>query len=125
MERPDGGKLSMDRWQYLIVLAACLAITAPLEFLGAGVYRQLRRTAAAVLPVAVVFIVWDLLAIAAHVWTYDPRYVSGVDLPGSLPVEELLFFLVIPLCGLLTYTAVDGILTYAKRVRSKSMRPPS
>ncbi len=29
----------MDRWQYLIVLAACLAITAPLEVFGAGVYK--------------------------------------------------------------------------------------
>ena len=32
-----------DRWQYLIVLGLCLAITAPLEFFGAGVYRQPRR----------------------------------------------------------------------------------
>ena len=30
----------MDRWQYLIVLGACLLITAPLEIFGAGVYRQ-------------------------------------------------------------------------------------
>jgi hypothetical protein len=29
----------MDRWQYLIVLAACLAITLPLEIFGDGVYR--------------------------------------------------------------------------------------
>ena len=27
-----------------------------------------------------------------------------------MPVEELLFFVVIPLCGLLTYNAVDGLL---------------
>ncbi|MDT5222550.1 MAG: hypothetical protein QOF15_4655, partial [Mycobacterium sp.] len=28
-----------DRWQYLIVLGLCLAITAPLEIFGPGVYR--------------------------------------------------------------------------------------
>jgi lycopene cyclase domain-containing protein len=100
----------MDQWQYLFVLAACLAITAPLELFGAGVYRRAWRTAGAVLPVAAVFIVWDAVAIAAHVWTYHPRYITGVELPGRIPIEELLFFVVIPLCGLLTYNAVDTIL---------------
>jgi lycopene cyclase domain-containing protein len=106
--------VTMDHWQYLIVLAACLAITAPLELLGAGVYRQAWRTAGAVLPVAVVFAVWDAIAIAAHVWTYNPNYVTGFQLPGEMPIEELLFFVVIPLCGLLTYNAVDTILEWVR-----------
>src|SRR5215218_32492 len=107
----------MDRWQYLLVLTACLAITAPLELFGAGVYRQAWRTAAAVLPVAAVFVAWDAIAIAAHIWTYNPRYVTGLKLPGRLPVEELLFFVVIPLCGLLTYNAVAAILARLRRAR--------
>ncbi len=109
----------MDHWQYLLVLAACLAISAPLEFFGAGVYRQIRRTAGAVLPVAVVFVIWDAIAIAAHVWTYNPRYVTGLRLPGQLPIEELLFFLVIPICGLLTYSAVNAILERLRRARTQ------
>lgn len=109
----------MDHWQYLIVLAACLLITAPLEFLGSGVYRHARRAAYAVLPVAAVFIVWDAVAIAADVWSYNPRYITGLHLPGAIPIEEVLFFLVIPLCGLLTYTAVEGIL---RRVRTRAVR---
>ncbi|MHC9296471.1 lycopene cyclase domain-containing protein [Mycobacterium sp. LTG2003] len=100
----------MDRWHYLLVLGACLLITLPLEFLGTGVYRRPGRTARAVLPVAAVFVVWDLLAIGADVWTYNPRYVSGIDLFGVMPLEELLFFIVIPLCGLLTFTAVENLL---------------
>ena len=105
----------MDRWQYLLVLAACLAITAPLESLGPGVYRQPRRAACALLPVAAVFVLWDAVAIAADIWTYNPRYVTGIELPGSLPIEELLFFVVVPLCGLLTYNAVDTILNWIRR----------
>ena len=107
----------MDRWQYLIVLGACLLITAPLELFGQGVYRQARRAAFAILPVAVVFVVWDAVAIAAHIWTYNPRYVSGIELPAHIPVEELLFFIVIPLCGLFTYNAVDTILTCLQKKR--------
>lgn len=113
----------MDRWQYLIVLGACLLVTAPLEVFGDGVYRQLRRAALAILPVAAVFVVWDLVAIAADVWRYNPRYVTGIGLPGNMPIEELLFFIVIPLCGLFTYNAVDTILAYVKkRSRARSER---
>lgn len=100
----------MDRWQYLIVLGACLAITAPLELFGEGVYRQPVRTLRAVLPVTLVFVVWDALAIAGGVWTYNPRYITGIRLGFGIPLEELLFFIVIPLCGLLTYNAVTAML---------------
>jgi lycopene cyclase domain-containing protein len=105
----------MDRWQYLIVLGACLLITAPLEFFGPGVYRRPWRTLRAVVPVAVVFVVWDAIAIAAHVWTYSRRYITGIDLPLRVPLEELLFFVVIPLCGLLTYNAVTAMLGRLRR----------
>ena len=54
----------MDRWQYLMVLLACLLLTAPLEFFGRGVYRRPRRVVAALLPVAAVFLIWDV--VAAH-----------------------------------------------------------
>ncbi|MBV9640799.1 MAG: lycopene cyclase domain-containing protein [Mycobacteriaceae bacterium] len=105
----------MDRWEYLVVLGACLLITAPLEFFGAGVYRRWWRALRAIMPVAVVFVIWDAIAIAAHVWTYNPRYVTGIDLAVGIPLEELLFFLVIPLCGLLTYNAVSTLLGRLRR----------
>jgi len=99
----------MDRWQYLLILGGCLLITLPLEFLGDGVYRQPRRLLRALTPVLVVFLVWDAVAISLDVWHYNPRYVSGIAVP-FMPLEELLFFIVIPLCGLLTYSAVSTIL---------------
>ncbi|QUR66378.1 lycopene cyclase domain-containing protein [Mycobacterium spongiae] len=101
-----------DRWQYLLVLAACLAITAPLELFGSGVYRHPRRLARAVLPVAVVFLIWDMVAVAGKVWTFDASYISGLRIPFGVPIEEVVFFLVIPVCGLLTYNAVSTILDW-------------
>jgi hypothetical protein len=64
--------------------------------------------------------VWDVIAIAAHVWAYNPRYITGLALVGHLPVEELLFFVVIPLCGLLTYNAVEAILKRLRRRRNQT-----
>ncbi len=101
----------MDRWQYLALMAACLLITVPLEvWLGARVYRQPRRMLAAVVPVALVFVAWDVLAIRRDHWSFSPDYTTGVLLPGAIPLEEVVFFVVIPLCGLLTYEAVGAIL---------------
>jgi len=91
-------------------MAGCLAVTAPLELLGARVYRQPARLARAVLPVAAAFLAWDAVAIAAGVWTYGPRYVTGLRLPLRIPVEELVFFLVVPACGILTYGCVRALL---------------
>lgn len=111
----------MDQWQYLIVLGACLVITAPLEMFGAGIYRQSVRAIRAIAPVALVFIAWDAIAIAAHVWSYNPHYVTGIELPGHIPLEEVLFFVVIPICGLLTYSAVNAMLDRIKQLRSRLM----
>ncbi|WP_054811431.1 lycopene cyclase domain-containing protein [Nocardia arizonensis] len=110
----------MDHWRYLLVLVACLVLTAPLEFIGPGVYRRPRLLLGALLPIVTVFVVWDLLAIAAGVWEFNSRYLLGVFLPGAIPLEELLFFLVVPLCGLLTYVAVETLLGAARRRGSTS-----
>jgi lycopene cyclase domain-containing protein len=100
----------MAHFQYLLLMAGCLVVTAPLELLGARVYRQPARLVRAVLPVAVVFLIWDGIAVAAGVWTYNPRYLSGVRLPVRVPVEELVFFLVVPVCAILTYGCVQALL---------------
>ena len=56
------------------------------------------------------FLVWDAVAIAAGVWTYNPRYITGLLLPFRIPVEELVFFLVVPVCAILTYGCVQAML---------------
>lgn len=92
---------------YLLVLLGCLLATLPLELLlHVRVYAQWRRLAVALLPSIVVFGGWDVAAIAAGWWHYDRRYLVGLDLPGRLPIEELLFFVVVPTCAILTLEAV-------------------
>lgn len=101
----------MDRFQYLLLLGGCLVVSLPLELvLGARVYRRIRLAALAVIPVVIIYSVWDLVGIWREHWSYNPRFVTGWHLPGRMPVEELLFFVVVPLCGLLTFEAVGAIL---------------
>ncbi|WP_045875537.1 lycopene cyclase domain-containing protein [Pseudofrankia sp. DC12] len=97
----------MRHLSYLAVLAACLLGTAPLEILlRTRVYARWRRLVAALVPVLVVFTGWDLYAVARHQWTFDPRSVTGIRLPGGLPIEEVLFFVAVPVCAVLTLEAV-------------------
>ena len=95
------------RATYLLLLAVCLLGTLPLELvLHVGVYRRWRRLCLTISCVVVPFLVWDLWAIGHHQWAYDRRQIAGWILPGRLPIEELLFFVVVPICAVLTYEAV-------------------
>lgn len=110
----------MDRFQYLALMLACIVLTLPLEFLfGARVWRRPRRLAAAVLPVLVAFVVWDLWATHRGTWSFNPKYTIGWNLPGGMAVEELLFFTVIPVCALLTLESVRNILEGSTPLQAK------
>jgi lycopene cyclase domain-containing protein len=101
----------MRHLTYLAVLAACLLSAVWLEpVLRVGVLRQWPRLLRTLVPVALVFAVWDIAAIAAGQWSYDPAQLSGIVLPGRLPLEEVLFFLVVPLCSILGFEAVRTVL---------------
>lgn len=101
----------MDRFQYLFLMAGCFLITLPLEFvLRARVYRRPRRLVRALVWPVAVFLAWDILAIGRDHWTFNPRYVTGWDLPFRVPVEEIVFFVVIPCCALLTFEACGRLL---------------
>ena len=108
----------MDRYQYLLLMAGCLVITLPLELvLRARVYRQPRRLALALLPMLVVFLAWDVLGIVRGHWWYSERYTTGILLPLDVPLEEVVFFVVVPICALLTYEAVGTVLGWVRERR--------
>jgi lycopene cyclase domain-containing protein len=101
----------MRHLAYLVVLAGCLAAALWLEpVLRVNVLRRRRRLLLTLLPVVVVFVIWDLLAITAGHWTFDPEQTTGVVLPGGLPLDEVLFFVVVPVCAILGFEAVRAVL---------------
>ncbi|WP_278246993.1 lycopene cyclase domain-containing protein [Klenkia brasiliensis] len=92
------------------MLAGVLVVTAPLELvLHVRVYPRWRRLLVAVAPEFVVFVTWVLYAIHQGHWDYSPVYTTGVRLPGGIPVEEVLFFLVVPLASVLALEAVRKV----------------
>lgn len=108
----------MDRYQYLAVMAACVLVTLPLEVIvGARVWRQPGRLVKALAPAFAVFVLWDLWATASGTWGFSSTYTVGIEAPGGMAVEELLFFVVVPVCGLLTLEAVRRLLPRATQAR--------
>ena len=92
-------------------MGLCLILTLPLEFvLGARVWRRPRRLLAALLPTAAIFIVWDLIAVARGHWSFSERLTTGWEILPDFPVDEVLFFVAIPICALLTLEAVRSVL---------------
>jgi lycopene beta-cyclase len=98
--------------QYLLLMVACVLVTLPLELVvGVRVWRSPRRLAAALAPALLLFLAWDLAATSHGTWRFARRYTVGIQLPGGVAVEEILFFVVVPTAALLTLEAVRRLTT--------------
>lgn len=100
----------MRHLTYLGVLAFIVVATWWLEIgLRTRVLRRWRRLAVAVLPVTALFVLWDAYAIAHGHWSFDPSQVTGWRVFGQVPIEEVLFFVVVPVAAVLTFEAVRSV----------------
>jgi len=96
----------MANFEYFIVLALTLA--GPLALSRSrelSFYRRPVRLAAAIGLPFPVFILWDAAATARGHWNFNPDYITGFML-YNLPVEEVLFFVVVPFAALFTWETV-------------------
>lgn len=97
----------MAQWSYLAVMAFIVLGTAWLELaLRTRVYRRWRRLLLTVVPVTALFYLWDAYAIAQRHWWFDEARITGVRLPLDVPIDELVFFVVVPIAAILTLEAV-------------------
>jgi len=96
----------------LILMGLCIAATLPLEAAGARVWRSPRRVLRALAIPLALFLLWDVVAIVRGTWWFSPSYTTGWDV-GRVPVEEIVFFVVVPLCSLLTFETVRRLLRRA------------
>jgi lycopene beta-cyclase len=83
--------------------------------LGARVWRRPGHLVRVLAPVLAVFYAWDVVAIARGHWWFSRTYTTGWVLPGSVPVEEVVFFVVVPVCALLSLEAVGNVLAWRRQ----------
>ncbi len=100
----------MGKWGYVGMLAFTVAGSSWLEIaFKVRVLRRSLRALKAILPIALPFLIWDALAIRHHDWFFDPQQILGLHGPFQIPVEEYLFFLVVPMAAIMTIEAVRRV----------------
>jgi lycopene cyclase domain-containing protein len=101
--------MSLSHWSYVAMLAFCLAGTLPLvPAFRLRVLRQPRRLLLTIVLAGSPFLVWDLYATHADHWRFDGDQTLPWRLAG-LPLEEIAFFVVIPVVSVLTLEAVQVV----------------
>ena len=50
----------------------------------------------------ILFLIWDYLFTIHKVWSFNPEYITGIEI-FAMPVEELLFFLTVPFACIFIY----------------------
>lgn len=95
--------MELARFTYLILLIGSIAAPLALSFDSkVKYYSKLKYIFPAILVTAIIFWFWDVRFTASQVWQFNPAFVIGINILG-MPVEEWLFFIVIPYCCLFIY----------------------
>ena len=76
--------------------------------LKTGVLRRIKRAALSILPISALFLLWDAYAISKGHWFFDREQILGIFGPFGIPLEEYLFFMVIPMAAIFT---IEGVTT--------------
>jgi lycopene cyclase domain-containing protein len=79
------------------------------------VLRHPGRLGLTLLIVIPVFILWDAFAISAGHWFFDYSQMTGIIGPLNVPLEEYLFFVVVPIAAVLTWEGVAAFIALLKR----------
>ncbi|NMB72119.1 MAG: lycopene cyclase domain-containing protein [Bacteroidales bacterium] len=88
---------------YFLVLFLAIVFPVLLSFdRKVAFYRLWKYIFPAILITAFLFILWDILFTHLGVWSFNRQYLSGIYV-FNLPVEEILFFMVVPYAALFTY----------------------
>ena len=65
-------------------------------------YKKWKALFPATFITAAVFIIWDVYFTRHNVWWFNKEFVTGLFIAG-LPIEEWLFFIIIPYCCIFIY----------------------
>jgi lycopene cyclase domain-containing protein len=94
------------RSEYFLVLAISFAAPLILSFSkNLDFYKFPARLILSIGIPFVIFVVWDMIVTARGHWSFNPEYITGIRI-YNLPVEEVLFFIIIPFCGIFTWECV-------------------
>ncbi|TDQ10257.1 lycopene cyclase domain-containing protein [Pedobacter metabolipauper] len=87
----------------LLVIPMLLALNRRVSVFSSGL-----ATGAAILAPAILFFIFSFVFNQFGIWQFNPERVLGIYF-GQLPVEELLFYVTLPLAGLSVYRYLNVV----------------
>ena len=95
-----------SHYTYFLILGASLAGPLALSFdKKVAFYKSWKYVVPAMILPAIFYVAWDVFFTAKQVWSFNDDYITGIHL-FNLPIEEVLFFLVVPYCCLFIYACI-------------------
>jgi lycopene cyclase domain-containing protein len=93
-------------YTYLLILAGSIIGPLALSFdKKVAFYKKWKHLFKAMMLPAVFYILWDMVFTKQGVWSFNENYITGLKL-YNLPIEEVLFFFVVPYCCVFIYECV-------------------
>jgi len=103
-------RLYVLKFSYMAMLLFVICGSFWLEIvLKVGVLRRIKRAAMSIAPVSLLFLIWDAYAIRQGHWFFDREKILGIYGPFDIPLEEFLFFIIVPLAAIMTIEAVTTV----------------
>jgi lycopene cyclase domain-containing protein len=104
-------------YTYLLILVASIAGPLLLSFdKKVAFYKNWRNFFSALSLPVTLYIIWDFYFTAKGVWSFNTNYITGIKIL-NLPVEEVLFFFVVPYCCVFIYECIK---VYFPRLKNKN-----
>lgn len=106
-----------SHFTYFLILTASLIGPLALSFdKKVAFYKKWKYLFPAMLLPALFYIAWDIFFTSKGVWSFNENYITGIKL-ANLPIEEVLFFFIVPYCCLFIYECIGA---YFPSLKSKA-----
>jgi lycopene cyclase domain-containing protein len=98
--------MDLKNYTYLLLMAGTLIVPLVLSFeKEVRYFTKWKYLFPAIFVTGVFFIIWDVIFTQNGVWSFNPEYLTGIYLL-NLPVEEWLFFIVVPFSCTFIYEVI-------------------
>jgi lycopene cyclase domain-containing protein len=95
-----------SHYTYFLILACSLAGPLALSFdKKVAFYTKWKFLFPAMILPALFYIIWDIYFTSKGVWSFNENYIVGFKI-FNLPIEEILFFFIVPYCSVFIYECI-------------------